>query len=180
MLPRDYAFSLRVCNSILTSSSLTAISDDQEEAWSKVGIHRSRQSPNIAKLVVTYTKWLWIFLALASLVLQATREVQVSGPHEGVLYYGELGITIAFDVEILLRFFAALPNWREFFRHANNLLDLFLVIATSVIQIPVIQQSEVYPWFTIFQLMRFYRVILVVPRMKPLLVRFSTFLLSDS
>lgn len=53
----------------------------------------------------------------------------------------------------------------------HNLLDLALCIGTSIIQIPIIRASEVYPWFTALQLMRFYRVILVVPRMKPLLVR---------
>ncbi|KAJ6602707.1 Ion transport protein-domain-containing protein [Mycena vulgaris] len=52
----------------------------------------------------------------------------------------------------------------------QNWLDLGLAVGASVIQVPVIQRSGVYPWFTIFQLMRFYRVILVVPRMKPLLL----------
>jgi hypothetical protein len=50
-----------------------------------------------------------------------------------------------------------------------------LAVPASVIQVPAIQNSAAYPWFTISQLMRFYRVILVVPRMKPLLVRFPHF-----
>lgn len=88
-----------------------------------------------------------------------------------MLNVGELAITLAFDVEIVLRILATLPNWRTFFNHASNVLDLVLALVTSIIQIPVIHQSGVYPWLTIFQLARFYRVILVVPRMKPLLVR---------
>lgn len=41
----------------------------------------------------------------------------------------------------------------------------------TVIQIPPIPSSQVYPWLTVFQLLRWYRVVLLVPRMKPLLVR---------
>lgn len=45
-----------------------------------------------------------------------------------------------------------------------------LAAATATIQLPFIKNSSVYPWLTIFQLARFYRVILFVPRMRPLLV----------
>lgn len=83
----------------------------------------------------------------------------------------ELYFTVAFDVEILWRMAAAFPDWRSFFMHRHNLLDLTLVVATTIIQIPGINGSRVYTWLTIFQLARFYRVILFVPRMKPLLVR---------
>jgi len=125
---------------------------------------------NLAKNIYGYTKWLWVILAFAELVLQATRTVTVSPMHEDVMYYGELVITIAFDIEIGLRILAALPDWRAYFRQGKNWLDTTLAIGSSVIQLPVIRRSPIYPWFTIFQLMRFYRVILVVPRMKPLLV----------
>lgn len=125
---------------------------------------------NFAKTLYGYTTWLWVVLALAELVLQATRTVTVSPVHEMVMYYGELVITVAFDVEIGLRILAALPDWRVYFRQGNNWLDTVLAIGSTVIQLPLIRRSPLYPWFTVFQLMRFYRVILVVPRMKPLLV----------
>ena len=116
------------------------------------------------------TKWFWVILALASLTIQATRTVE-SGPiHRELLNSGELAITVAFDVEITLRFATYLPDWRDFFRQGRNWLDLILAIGSTIIQIPPIRSSPVYPWLTIFQLLRFYRVILVVPRMKPLLV----------
>jgi voltage-dependent calcium channel len=129
---------------------------------------------NPVKTFYEYTRWFWVLLALASLVLQATRTVTVGPLHQSVLDNGELGITIAFDLEIILRILATLPNWRTFFNFGNNWLDLFLAIGTSIIQIPVIHQSSVYPWFTIFQLTRFYRVILEIPRMRPLLVSYCT------
>lgn len=121
-------------------------------------------------MIWEHTRWCWVLLALASLTLQATRTTSLSSFHEYLLFYGELAITFAFDVEILLRILAALPDWRDFFKHAQNDLDLFLAIGCSIIQIPIIRDSGVYPWLTILQLMRFYRVILEVPRMRPLLV----------
>ena len=116
------------------------------------------------------TRWCWVALALASLVLQATREVDSSPMHARILNVGELIITIAFDIEIVMRFTARLPDWREFFVQGHNYLDLVLAIGSTITQIPVIHNSQAYRWLTIFQLARFYRVILEIPRMRPLLL----------
>jgi len=116
------------------------------------------------------TKWFWVILALASLTIQATRTVDPGPIHRELLNSGELAITVAFDIEIIVRFATYLPDWRDFFRKGRNWLDLVLAIGSTVIQIPPVRSSPVYPWLTIFQLLRFYRVILEVPRMKPLLV----------
>jgi voltage-dependent calcium channel len=116
------------------------------------------------------TKWFWVALALTSLTIQATRTVDPGPVHSRLLNTGELVITIAFDVEIIVRFASCLPDWRDFSREGRNWLDLILAIGSTVIQIPPIRSSSAYPWLTIFQLLRFYRVILEVPRMKPLLV----------
>jgi hypothetical protein len=154
---------------------------------------------NPAALIVRHTRWLFVALALASLALQATRTPDITAHQEHVLFVTELGITIVFDVEILLRIAATFPDWRAFFGFGarvnawekaqqgqdrdtrgagQNWLDAALTVGASVIQVPAIQGSPVYPWLTIFQLMRFYRVILAVPRMKPLLVGFPLLLLS--
>ena len=116
------------------------------------------------------TKWFWVILALASLTIQATRTVDPGPIHRELLNNGELAITIAFDVEIIARFATYLPDWRDFFRKGRNWLDLILAIGSTIIQLPPVRSSPAYPWLTIFQLLRFYRVILEVPRMKPLLV----------
>lgn len=79
--------------------------------------------------------------------------------------------TFAFLGEIFLRFLFNLPDWRSFWGCASNIADTILAIVTTIIQIPVIRGSSVYPWLTAFQLARFYRVILVVPRMKSLLAK---------
>lgn len=120
-------------------------------------------------------RWCWVGFALASLILQATRTVDMSDLHAEILDKGELALTLMFDIEIVIRVLAYLPDWRKFFYKGQNVLDLVLAIGSSIIQIPAIHKSSVYPWLTIFQLMRFYRVILEIPRMKPLLVRALTF-----
>ena len=147
------------------------IPDEQDDGWTTVDARRPLRR-NFAKIIYSYTHWCWVLLALASLALQATRTVNTTVNHEIIMYYGELTITLLFDVEIFLRMLATLPDWRVFFHHGNNWLDLILAIGSSIIQIPIIHGSAAYPWFTIFQLARFYRVILVIPRMRPLLVRY--------
>ena len=85
-------------------------------------------------------------------------------------------MTFAFDVEMVLRVLPSLPGWRRFFEH-GNWIDGVLAIVYTVIQIPAVVNSTVYPWFMIFQLARFYRVIPVVPRTKPLLVSYRSLVL---
>ncbi|KAA1473328.1 hypothetical protein DENSPDRAFT_779605 [Dentipellis sp. KUC8613] len=125
---------------------------------------------NWVRDVYKHIRWCWVALALASLVLQSTKEVAIGPTHESILRIGETVLTIAFDIEIVIRVVAHLPDWRSFFYKGNNWLDLVLAIGSSIIQIPAIFHSPVYPWLTIFQLARFYRVILEIPRMKPLLL----------
>ncbi|KAH9475037.1 Calcium-channel protein cch1 [Psilocybe cubensis] len=152
------------------AAPLIAIDKEKDDGWAIVDGRKAVTRSNPARTIYAYTKWCWIILALTELVLQATRTVNVSPMHETLMFYGEIAITIAFDFEIGLRVLATLPDWRSFFRHGNNWLDSIFAIVSTIIQIPVIRHSAVYPWFTIFQLARFYRVILVVPRMKPLLM----------
>src|ERR1700683_3149486 len=130
--------------------SLGPVVDEHDEGWAVDGRHVAKD--NGLKVIYHYTRWCWVLLALASLVLQATRTVDIGELHETILDKGELAITSLFDIEIIIRILAELPNWRSFFVHGNNLLDLILAIGSTIIQIPAIHQSEVYPWLTIFQL----------------------------
>lgn len=143
--------------------------DEEEDGYPMdEDIHMSRVS--LVKRGYDRTKWIWILFALSEVVLQATRSADSSPTHLDVIDWGELALTAAFDVDIVWRFLSFLPDWRPFFAHGNNWLDLVLALGSSIIQIPAIRNSEIYPWLTIFQLARFYRVILEVPRMRPLLV----------
>ncbi|KAI9570096.1 Ion transport protein-domain-containing protein [Boletus coccyginus] len=150
------------------AAPLGRVVEEPEEGWSAVtGRHIGQ---NRLKAWWTYTRWFWVFLAFASLVVQATATADMSAMHQEIIDITERIITFAFDIEIVARIAVELPAWRTFFQHGNNWLDLIIAIGSSVIQIPAIHNSGVYRWLTIFQLARFYRVILVVPRMKPLML----------
>jgi voltage-dependent calcium channel len=159
---------------IVIHPSLKPVVDELDEAWATGtgGPHGTARRNPIRELYER-TRWCWVALALASLVLPATRDGAIDPTHEEILNIGELVLTIAFDIEIVIRFVAHLPDWRGFFVQGHNYFDFVLAIGSTIIQIPVIRNSPVYPWLTIFQLARFYRVILEIPRMKPLLL--STF-----
>jgi hypothetical protein len=116
------------------------------------------------------TELAWVALVLADLVAQATRTSSSSASMLNLLASLELGFTLAFDGEMVIRITGYFPDWRGFFSRGRNSFDLFLAVVCSIIQIPAVTDSAVYPWLTVFQLLRWYRVILAFPRMKPLLV----------
>ncbi|GJE94122.1 Ion transport protein-domain-containing protein [Phanerochaete sordida] len=144
-----------------------ALHDD--EGWSTADGRRIARHSRL-KEIYDNTRLAWVALALASLVLQATSNVDAGPTHKEILDKGELALTFVFDLEILIRFAVYLPDYRSFFARGQNWLDLVLAIGSSILQIPAVHNSSVYPWLTIFQLGRFYRVILEIPRMKPLLL----------
>lgn len=80
-------------------------------------------------------------------------------------------VTIILLIEICLRF---TTDWRNFHKSRRNWVDFGLAVITAIIQIPLIHRSEqVYAWFTFFQIVRIYRVVLAVPLTKELIVSLS-------
>ena len=90
--------------------------------------------------------------------------------HQEIIDITACIVTFAFGVEIVIHVTVEFPAWRSFFQHSSNLLDLILAIQCSIIQIPVIHDLSVYSCLMIFQLARFYHMILVVPWMRLLIV----------
>ncbi|CAI2169741.1 19144_t:CDS:10 [Funneliformis geosporum] len=83
----------------------------------------------------------------------------------------ELIFTIVFAIEIVLRLFSYLPKYHLFFQSTKNIVDFTLSIVTCMIQLPFIKETEAYPYLTLFQILRVYRVIIAIPRLRNLLVR---------
>ncbi|WVQ85091.1 hypothetical protein IAT38_007255 [Cryptococcus sp. DSM 104549] len=129
----------------------------------------SRRKNNKIMAFYEKTELFWVLLVLGDLVGQGTKTADSSASMLDALKKVEIAFTLAFDVEILIRLAGHFPDWRTFFSRNRNSFDLFLCIACSIIQIPKISNSNIYPWLTVFQLLRWYRVILAFPRMKPLL-----------
>ncbi|OCF43572.1 high-affinity cell membrane calcium channel [Kwoniella heveanensis CBS 569] len=115
------------------------------------------------------TELFWVLLIVADLVAQGTKTAESSQDMLQLLKNIEIAFTLAFDLEMIIRVIGYFPDWRSFFSSGRNSFDLFLAITCSIIQIPAISSGGVYPWLTVFQLLRWYRVILAFPRMKPLL-----------
>jgi len=123
------------------------------------------------KIKTGWLRWLnhklyypWVLVVLAQFAFQASKTA-FNPTWDTRLDQVESYFTIVFAAEILLRFAGFLPHaMRLFFESGTNLADLGLAIVTSIIQIPFIKRSVVYPWLTVFQIARFYRVIVAFPR----------------
>ncbi|GAA5884714.1 hypothetical protein JCM6882_005364 [Rhodosporidiobolus microsporus] len=134
--------------------------------------HRAlSRGASVIRKLYDKTSFVWVLAVLASVAIEAATEYNISPSLARTYKDVELGLTLAFDVEIAIRLFASLPEWRSFFESKPNCVDLALAVITSIMQIPPVVDSRAYAWLTFFQLARFYRVILFIPRMKRLLVR---------
>ncbi|KAG8896276.1 calcium channel protein, partial [Tulasnella sp. 403] len=152
------------------ASAAGPVIDEKGEEWSMIS---GKQHDTRSRLQDWYmrTRIGWVLLIAADLIVQGTRTSTSSQSHLQFLDVFELTATIAFDIEMVWRICSYFPDWRAFGSKKSNYLDLALCIITSIIQIPPIHDAGFYPWLTIFQLLRFYRVILAVPTMRPLLLR---------
>ena len=128
------------------------------------------REPSILLKWYNKTQLFWVFLVVVDIISQAFKTADSSEHQLKLLRNMEIAFAIVWDVEILIRIIAYMPDWRAFLRSGRNDFDLFLAVGCSVIQIPPVRHSSVYPWLTILQLLRWYRFILVFPRMRPLLV----------
>ncbi|WWC62542.1 uncharacterized protein I303_105138 [Kwoniella dejecticola CBS 10117] len=134
--------------------------------------NKQRKMHNKVLTLYGRTEMFWVVLVLADMVTQGTKTSDSSQSMLQLLKNLEIAFTLAFDLEMVLRIIGHFPDWRSFFLSGRNCFDLFLAVACSIIQIPAIANGGIYPWLTIFQLLRWYRVILAFPRMKPLLNTF--------
>lgn len=126
------------------------------------------------------TELLWVALIIVSVAAHGYKTDETPPSELYVLRAIELAVTITFDIEIALRMIAYFPYWRDFIANSRNVFDLFLAVSSSIIQIPAIASDPAYPWLTVFQLLRWYRVVLAFPRMKPLLVSCPNMLCTDN
>ncbi|KAG0090940.1 calcium channel protein [Podila epicladia] len=131
----------------------------------------------VNNILTNRMKWIdgleciWVLVVVADLVFQCLP--QYNSPIEFLvkLHRVEFWFTVAFAVEIAIRFLVYLPQPTDFFGSKKNMVDLFLAIATLVIQIPPIHKSHSYVYLTVFQILRIYRPIIYVERLRSLIRR---------
>ncbi|KAJ5361521.1 hypothetical protein N7541_002365 [Penicillium brevicompactum] len=126
------------------------------------------RGPSQLKRIYDRTNWIWVCLIIFDLIVQALRSSTMSESRAKFIDTTELVMTLVFLVEIILRFAS---DWRVFHRKQRNLVDLFLVIITCVIQLPPIRNSgRPYTVLTLFQILRVYRVVLAFSVTRKLIV----------
>jgi len=120
-----------------------------------------------------YTQYFWLALIVVSVCVQGSQASYEFPSQREWREQIERYLMVAFDVEIVVRimFDTMDAGFWSFFDRKRNALDLLIAVITTIIQIPVVHNSYWYPWLTFFQLLRFYRVIAAIPRMKSLLLR---------
>lgn len=138
------------------------------------------RTSSIVRLGYRKTRLVWVALILVSICFQANRSFNMSEHADRLADWMEFAITLALDAEILIRIFTYLPDWRQFFSGNSNRVDLLLAVVTTILILPGIFETSAYAWLTIFQIARFYRVILAIPRTRRLLVRTGVMSGSDT
>ncbi|KAL6706496.1 calcium channel protein [Coniothyrium glycines] len=108
------------------------------------------------------TSWIWVVVIAYGLVCQMMRSSSMSDFRSHFIDTSEIIVTLTLLVEIIIRF---IVDWRHFFKSRRNITDLFIALATAIIQIPAIKHAyggKAYAWLSIFQIIRVYRVVLAV------------------
>lgn len=113
------------------------------------------------------TRTIWVLCISIDLLAQACKSASMSQDRKQFIGNVEVVVTLLLDVEIAIRLIA---HWRGFFRSKRNLVDLALAVITSAILLPPIHNfDDAYAWLTVFQIMRVYRVVLLVPMTRDLI-----------
>ncbi|KAI9498171.1 Ion transport protein-domain-containing protein [Zychaea mexicana] len=160
-------------HSAFTSSKKKPVLADAAEGWS-IGQGTKKQKNNRVLLVefVKLTKPFWTFLVIADLIVMGWKNNDMTVDQLAIIDRAELGFSIAFLLEIIIRFASSWPRWGTFFDSKSNKMDLFIAIVTCIIRIPPVHDNQpVYAWLTGFQVLRIYRVIVIFPRVRTLGLR---------
>ncbi|RIA89873.1 Ion transport protein [Glomus cerebriforme] len=157
-------------HSAFTLSKSTPVLSDDTEGWTLQDGNQMVKTSWLARRM-DETIYVWVVLIFADLFIMAFRTATMSAEKEFILDRVELIFTIVFAIEITLRFFSYLPKYHLFFQSTKNVVDFTLAIVTCIIQLPFIKESGIYPYLTLFQILRVYRVIIAIPRLRNLLVR---------
>jgi uncharacterized membrane protein len=122
-------------------------------------------------LIVKYMNPFWILLVVVDLLCMAVKNNGMSDQELEALNMVETIFSIAFLFEILIRILNQRKDLKAFFQDKLNTTDFLIAIITCIIQIPpVVENKFVYVWFTGFQVLRIYRLVVAIPRLRALMV----------
>ncbi|CAO3684026.1 unnamed protein product [Rhizopus microsporus] len=147
---------------------------NEEGGWEFAENEEQEQQQKVSSLtwLVTFMRPFWIFLIAVDLVCMATKHNDMSTAQLDGLDLAETIFSLAFLVEMVLRLLAQRRDLKAFFKDKMNTTDLLIAVVTCIIQLPWIKQHRlIYIWFTGFQVLRIYRVIVAIPRLRNLMSR---------
>ncbi|KAG1470308.1 hypothetical protein G6F56_002758 [Rhizopus delemar] len=158
-----------------SSTAKPVLADISEEGWEfseAVDAQDIKRRRSILSWTLIITKPFWIFLVVVDLVAMAIKNNDMTQDQLDALDMLETIFSLAFLFEILLRMLAQRKDLRAFFKDRRNSTDFLISVITCIIQIPSIKQHTlVYIWFTGFQVLRIYRVVMAIPRLRNLMSR---------
>ena len=163
-------------HSAFTNSNAKPVLADDDEGWAfsqerEETIKLQKQKVSLLNLVVSYMKPFWIILVVVDLLCMAAKNNDMSDTELLLLLNVEMVFSLLFLFEILLRMLNQRKDMHAFFKDKMNSTDFIIAIVTCIIQIPPIRNNTlVYIWFTGFQVLRIYRLVVAVPRLRMLMV----------
>lgn len=128
----------------------------------------STEMPNWSKVgLAWYRKFEWIFrvLILTDFIHRACISIESTDAYIHRLYLVDRGISITLFLESILRVALHIPNPWKFLTKWSYIYDLINSIITLVISSLAVKKkiSDVYFWLSIFQITRFYRIVMWLP-----------------
>jgi hypothetical protein len=160
-----------------TAKPVLADGGNEEEGWAFTErdetLNGQKQKRAPLNLIVTYMKPFWILLVATDLFCMAAKNNNMTQQELDRLGTLETIFSLAFLFEILLRLLNERKGVMGFFKNRMNSTDFIIAIVTCIIQVPAIRDNTlVYIWFTGFQVLRIYRLVVAVPRLRSLMVNF--------
>ncbi|EAA34496.3 hypothetical protein GE21DRAFT_967 [Neurospora crassa] len=152
---------------IREESKASAFTADEPPGMTSSRVDDTMRRPTLLQRIYNRTKPLWILIIAFGLLAQSLRSARMKSDRERFVNIAEPVVTLLLDVEIIIRLAADI---RGFHRRKRNLVDLGLAVATSIILVPPIRNSgQVYNWLTAFQILRVYRLVMVIPMTRKLI-----------
>ncbi|CAO3660618.1 unnamed protein product [Umbelopsis ramanniana] len=162
-------------HSAFTSSRAKPVLNDNEEGWSFREQGQAAKKPKRATWLQQFVKAsspIWVVLVAIDLIVMGCKNFGMSTDELALLDRMELGFTLAFMAEALIRLASYFPEWKSFFNETRNRTDLLIAVVTCIIQLPPIHGNSIaYSWLTGFQIIRIYRVLVAFPRMRAIISR---------
>lgn len=162
-------------NAIAASSKPVLADTIEEDGWAysenDANLKKKYKKSSPLALLIKYMNPFWILLVVVDLLCMAFKNNSMSGQELEALNMVETIFSIAFLFEILLRMLGQIKDLKSFFQDKLNAIDFLIAIITCIIQIPpIVENRYVYVWFTGFQVLRIYRLVVAIPRLRGLMV----------